>query len=122
MRCGTGDPVVFGASFLAVADDVLLECDAGLSARALQVPVDGDFVARDDAAPVGAQQDVVDGRASGLNTAARQRLAGIGIEDERDYPRRHVVAALAATPVKGARLGEAVADLDAVDPEEGLDD
>ena len=99
-----------------------LEGNAGLSTRTLQVPIDRDFVAGDDTAPVGAEQDVVDGGSAGLHTGAGKWLAGLGIEHEGNDPWRDVVAALAATPVERAGLGEAVTDLDAVDAQEVLDD
>src|SRR6516225_1552243 len=102
MRCGAGDPVVLDTALLAVAHDVLLEGDAGLPARAAQVPVDRDFVAGDDAAPVSTKQDVVDGRAAGLHTGAGKRPAGVGIEHEGDDPRCNVITAIATAPVKRA--------------------
>src|ERR1700730_2764779 len=86
MRCGAGDPVIVDALLLAVADYVLLEREAGLPAGALQVPIDRDFVAGDDATPVGAKQDVVDGRTAGLDAGAGQWLAGGGSEHRRDNP------------------------------------
>src|ERR1700752_141597 len=122
MRCRAGDPVVFDALLLAVAHDFGLERDAGLSTRTLQVPVDGDLVAGDDATPMGAQQNVGDGGAAGLYTGAWKWLAGLWIEHEGNDPRCHVVAALAATPVEGAGLREAVTDLDAVDAQKFFDD
>src|ERR1700740_3155106 len=87
MCCGAGDPVVFHTLLLAVAHDLRLEGNAGLTTRTLQVPVDRDLVARDDAAPVGAQQDVVDGRAARLHTGAGERLPGFGGEAHRKNPR-----------------------------------
>src|ERR1700757_292453 len=122
MCCGAGDPVVFHTLLLAVAHYLRLEGNAGLTTRTLEVPVDRDLVARDDAAPGGAQQDVVDGRAARLHAGAGERLAGFGIEHERNDPGRDMVAALAATPVKSAGLREPVTDLDAVDAQEGFDD
>src|SRR6267154_204749 len=93
VRRSAGYAIVLHTLFLAVADDVVLERDAGLATRADQIPVDGHLVAGDDPAPVGLEQDVVHRGTAGLSALARERLAGFRIQHERDDPRLYVVAA-----------------------------
>src|SRR6185295_6920657 len=101
-----GDAVVIHPLFLAVADDVVLEGQTGLAAGALQIPVDRHLVTRNDSAPMCFEQYVIDGGTPRLSAGARHRLAGVGVEYERNHPRLDVVAALAACPVERALLGE----------------
>src|ERR1700730_14700878 len=122
VRRRAGDAIVLDTLFLAVADDVVLERDAGLATRADQIPVDGHLVTGDDPAPVGFEQDVVDRGAAGLSARAGGRLAGFRVKHERDDPRLYVVAALGAGEVEGALFGETVTLLDPVDAEELADD
>src|SRR3979409_39295 len=82
VRRRAGDAIVLDTLFLAVADDVVLERDAGLATRADQIPLDGHLVTGDDPAPVGFEQDVVDRGTAGLSALARERLPGCPAKQE----------------------------------------
>src|SRR4029453_614230 len=98
------DPVVLDPLLLAVAHDLVRDVHAREPAAARGAPVDRDLVPRDDAAPGAVLQEVVERRASGAHALARQRLARVGVEQDRDHPRLHVIVLLVAGPVEGADL------------------
>src|ERR1700722_14084132 len=81
------------------------------AARAVPVPLDGDLVASDDAAPEVLRQQVKTREAAGLPTFARQYDAGDGVEQEGNDVGRYVKIALGTSRHRPGQFGRAIVEI-----------
>ncbi|MNN05833.1 hypothetical protein D3C81_1186050 [compost metagenome] len=64
------------------------------------IPFDGDFIAGDEATPMDVRPQIEERRTPGLAPLARQRFAGLGVEQKGNRGMREVVVALLAFEVR----------------------
>src|SRR5690606_35381999 len=104
---GAGDLVV-AAPLLAVALDAADDIAGGAPAVAGLVPLHGDLVAGDKAAPAGVGAEVEERRAAGDPALPGQGLAGVGVEQEGNRGVGEVEVAVFTLPVTGHHLRHGV--------------